>query len=64
MTHSKKRTPPQKWVKAAQQHQLSTNFLACPWVPQNKDGSILAAEDSLVVVKLVAGTGLSGLLSP
>ncbi len=53
-----------KMVQAAQQHQLSTNFLHAHGFPKTEDWSILAADDSLVVVKLVAVTELSGLQSP
>jgi len=52
-----------KMVETAQQKQLSTNFLFAHGLPKTAGWSALAADKSLVIVKLVKVTDIMGLKS-
>jgi hypothetical protein len=51
-------------VRTAQQSNLSTNFLHAHGFAKTENWSALASADSLVIVKLVDVSELSGLKSP
>lgn len=53
-----------KMANAAQAHNLSTNFLHAHGFPKTETWNKLASDESLVIVKLVGVTELSGLKSP
>jgi nitroimidazol reductase NimA-like FMN-containing flavoprotein (pyridoxamine 5'-phosphate oxidase superfamily) len=53
-----------KMVQAAQTRNLSTNFLHAHGFPKTETWSTLASDNSLVIVKLIGVTELSGLKSP